>query len=357
MGNLLILTDANITSILLTLSKPEIIAFQTTLSTCLQSFSSTSEGSLQPQPSIITRPEGQKCLFRPFTSPTSAGAKIIVQPAAAGAALHGMIALCDASGIPTGLLNAEDITAYRTSLCALIPFTWRRRTQRILLFGAGKQALWHLRLMLALRGAEIASITVLNRTASRATALISQIRHENALYWRSDAAIAYLDPRDATAYESSLRDLVGAADAIFCTTGSTTPLFPASYRTAGRQVYISAIGAWQPDMIELDPALLTGLAETRTGSSGALLVDDRTAVLQHSGEALQSGLKSEDVVEIGDVIRQMAHEQTRDPLLPWLQDGFLVYKSVGVGMMDLAASNAILDIARERGVGAVIPDF
>ncbi|KAI1827755.1 hypothetical protein F4861DRAFT_286419 [Xylaria intraflava] len=361
MGNLLVLSDANIHEILLNLTKPEIHTFKTALSDCLRDFSITAERTYQPPPAVTNRPEGQKCLFRPFTSPDSVGAKIIVQPAPtskAAGALHGMIALCDADGSPAGILNAEDVTGYRTALSALIPYTWRRHGARIVVFGAGKQALWHLRLALALRGDEITSIVVVNRTAVRAAALLDKVREENRSRWGSKAELLHLDPA-GSGYEERLRDHLAASDAIFCTSGATTPLFPArslALETRSRQPYISAVGSWQPDMIELDPELLSQvIGRIAPGSkAGSLLVDDREGVLQHSGEAARSEIGAGSVVEIGEIVSLAERDEA---LLRWMEDGLLVYKSVGVGMMDLAASNAILTIARERGIGTAIPQF
>jgi hypothetical protein len=41
----------------------------------------------------------------------------------------------------------------------------------------------------------------------------------------------------------------------------------------------------------------------------------------------------------------------------WLRDGNVVYKSVGVGLMDLAVGNHLVKVAREKGVGTTIENF
>lgn len=41
----------------------------------------------------------------------------------------------------------------------------------------------------------------------------------------------------------------------------------------------------------------------------------------------------------------------------WLSTGNVVYKSVGMGLMDLVVGSDLVTLARERGVGAVVPDF
>ncbi|KAI1127070.1 hypothetical protein F5Y10DRAFT_201307 [Nemania abortiva] len=364
MGNLLILSDSDIHNILINLSKSEIHTFGDVLSRCLIDYSVGGERKYQPLPGVINRPEGQKCLFRPFTSPDGIGSKIIVQPAPtskAAGALRGMIAVCDADGLPSGILNAEEVTGYRTALIALIPYLWRRHTEKIVVFGAGKQALWHLRLALALRGEEIKSIVLINRTASRAEALLAQLRGENESRWKSAAIMQHTDLSHPN-FQRCLKDHLSTADAIFCTTGATEPLFPAHYIIAEgkeRHPYISAVGSWQPDMIELDPELLRqAVKEIPPGSkAGSLLVDDREGVLHHSGEVPRSNMRAEHLVEIGEIESLPQTERDREPLQYWIRDGLLVYKSVGVGLTDLAASTTLLAIARERGLGTTISQF
>ncbi|KAI1355920.1 hypothetical protein F5Y01DRAFT_268060 [Xylaria sp. FL0043] len=364
MGNLLVLGDSDIHDILINLSKPEILTFRDALARCLMDYSVGAEREYQPAPGVINRPEGQKCLFRPFTSSDGVGTKIIVQPpptSKAAGALRGMIAMCDEDGLPSGILNAEEVTGYRTALIALTPYLWRQHTEKIVIFGAGKQALWHLRLALALRGDEIKSITLINRTVSRAEELLAKVKEENSGRWKSSANMQHIDPSRSD-YQQCLKMHLSTADAIFCTVSSTEPLFPASYViTDGRerQPYISAVGSWQPDMIELDPEVLRQAVKRISPGSkaGSVLVDDRKWVLQHSGEAARSNMKPEHLVEIGEIEKVQSGESDKRPLQSWIEEGLLIYKSVGVGMTDLAASNAILAIARERRLGTTISNF
>ena len=57
--------------------------------------------------------------------------KIIVDPApqkdGAKSPLHGILTICDDQGLPTGIINAEEVTAFRTSMSALLhPWPWNR---------------------------------------------------------------------------------------------------------------------------------------------------------------------------------------------------------------------------------------
>jgi len=41
----------------------------------------------------------------------------------------------------------------------------------------------------------------------------------------------------------------------------------------------------------------------------------------------------------------------------WLRRGNVIYKSVGMGLMDLAVGGELVRFAREKGVGTTIYDF
>lgn len=332
------------------------------------------ERQYQPAPGVVNRSSGQKTLFRPFTSPTAVGTKIIVDPAPTGAdkklPLQGILALCDENGLPKGIINAAEVTAYRTSLIALIPYMWRRNAEHLVVYGAGKQALWHIRLALALRGDEIKFVTVVNRSEPRAREMISTISQENAARWKSPATVAYLDS-SSHSFDQDLEAALADADAIFCTVPSKKPIFPARYIVGQgerkKNPYISAIGSWQPDMIELDPALLRSIVNDTTNgfhpkdrSSGTILVDDSEFVMKHTGEAAQSELTVDDMIEVGEVVQLRDHGTDRnqgEKLKRWLEEGLVVYKSVGVSVTDLAAGEQILALAKKRNLGAHLADF
>lgn len=80
MSNLLILGDAIIYDILINLTKNEILSLQRQLLKSLRDFSVGDERKYQVSTSVSARPNGDRTLFRPFTSPTSVGVKIIVSP-------------------------------------------------------------------------------------------------------------------------------------------------------------------------------------------------------------------------------------------------------------------------------------
>jgi ornithine cyclodeaminase/alanine dehydrogenase-like protein (mu-crystallin family) len=263
-------------------------------------------------------------------------------------------------------MAAEEITGYRTSMNAMVPFCWRRHVENIVIFGGGMQALWHTRLILALRGHEVGRITFVNSSRERVDALIETVSRENGARWKSTCEFDFIGSRDADA-QQRIKAALAEADCIFCTTPSTSPLFLASYLTertgahAERQPFIAAVGSWQSDMIEVDPALLHYAINSQGGinpitdeETGVVLVDDRDYALENAGEVVQSELTTEQMVELGQIIAlrggnvQGVSDEQVAQTNRFVSEGFVVYKSVGVSLTDLTIGNTILELKREK---------
>ncbi|KAL4748212.1 hypothetical protein BDW72DRAFT_214979 [Aspergillus terricola var. indicus] len=354
--------------LLINLTEDEAIGFRKIIEKTFENFSAGGEHRYQPDPSAITRQNGQRTLFRPFTSDSSVGAKLIVEPPLRPDGkkdpLHGVLILMNEQGYPTGMLDAEEVTGYWTSMNVMVPFSWRTQVQNIVIFGGGMQALWHTRLTLTLRGSEVKTITFANSSQDRVDALIGTVSRENKTRWKSDCTFHFINT-SALKFQEQIKTCLSGADCVFCTTPSRKPLFPANYltesRSNGRQPFISAVGSWQSDMIELDPSLLHHTIAADSGYNpisgediGVVLVDDRDYALENSGEVVQSKLKVKDLVELGQIIalinRKVATVNDRqiEQTQRLISQGFVVYKSIGVSLTDLTISNAILALARKQ---------
>lgn len=369
MSGCTILPDSAVQRILIDQTQDETLKFMQAICGCLEDYSLSKEREYQPGSSVVVRPNGQKTLWRPFTSQANVGCKIIVDPAPDSdgkkAPLHGVLVTTDDQGQRTGVINAEEVTGYRTSLASMIPFMDRERVKKVVVFGAGKQALWHTRLALVLRGEEIERVTIVNRSEEKGEALLSRVKADNDQRWKSSAELVGLYSNGAD-YDARLEALLGEADAIFCTVPSTEPLFPARYiEQRGQEAgwpLITAIGSWQPNMIELDPDLIKHIVDNPQGQK-ILLVDDRIGCLDHAGEVVQCELKAEQLVEIGAVLCPKYRNdggsvpQTSQDFQQWLNAGLVIYKSVGVSVMDLTAGQRLLTLAKAKGLGTTIADF
>ena len=302
-------------------------------------------------------------------------------------------------------------------------FKKRTNVHDVVVFGAGKQAYWHIRLALLLRGPEIHHLNIINRSFESIHYMIQRLykpEQEPVHYSKigekvraptSDLArpkIQMLTPSHGE-YERLLKATIRASSVIFCTTPSLSPLFPASYLTSteGRKKgrYVAAIGSYKPEMIEVHPEIIRQNVEPEhkhhhhkhAQRGGAIIVDSVEACLKEAGEIIQAGLTGREVVEIGELImlkkdaEQRRVESRNDSgteldtrgvelgegrkkkgakggdgevedkadksMMEWLQRGNVIYKSVGLGLMDVVVGAELVRLADERGIGTRIESF
>lgn len=453
----MILTDENVRTLLVSLNRADVEALQESLAEALRIYSTGTEdrydacSAKQPHRTVIRLRDGRTTMFMPAANCDSIGMKIIslsesdarnvsssghVSPLASpspstpisaatsttavdtastapsiassqSTTPHGSLTLLDHSGSPLALLNAEELTAFRTALAATMLLRRREHVSTLTVFGAGKQAYWHIRLALLLRGQDIKHVHVINRSFARAQTLLQDIYSgDNSPDWRGSTKFSIL-AADYGEYERVLKENVRKADAIFCCTPTSAPLFPAEYLTAheGRKKgrLVSAIGSYRPHMCELHPDILRQAVapnhhnhhHKHASSSGVVVVDSLTASLKEAGEVIQAGLLPDQLVEIGELLmlkKQALQEEARaekkgslpkgddqkrpqhgsngkgksdendgpretDGLRDWLSRGNVIYKGVGLGLMDLVVGGDLVNLARDRGVGTTVEGF
>src|SRR5256885_191701 len=301
---LTVLTDSDVRAVLLTLKKDDILELHHNLADALHSYSTGDTNSPccsshQPQRTIIKK-NRVTTLFMPASTGTSVGMKIVslegedppptkkkasissatsqmsgisltpastisssastvsgtsfTPPASIASSQsttpRGTLTMLDSKGYPTGVVNAEELTAFRTALAATLMFQKRESVHTITVFGAGKQAYWHIRLALLLKGDQIKHVNIINRTFERSAKLLQSFymdenqQASGKAQWRKDVKFSALSPGFGE-YGRLLKEEVRKADAIFCCTPSLEPLFPAEFLTSheGRRKgrYISAI--------------------------------------------------------------------------------------------------------------------
>jgi ornithine cyclodeaminase/alanine dehydrogenase-like protein (mu-crystallin family) len=298
--------------------------------------------------------------------------------------IQGSLTLLDRTGAPTGFLNASELTAFRTALGATMILRRRAHVSHILVFGAGKQAYWHIRLALLLRGPDIKHIHIINRSFATAEPLLqsfycpSESSSTTPPYLLHNTQLSILTPSHSE-YSRLLKEAVRKSDIIFCCTPATSPLFPAQHLTSteGRKKgrYISAIGSYKPHMCELAPEILRQAVAAphhhhhhkHASTAGVVIVDSLTGCLKEAGEIIQAELTAEQLVEIGELVmlrRQVQEQEGKtdqggkdDGLIEWLRNGNVIYKSVGLGLMDLTVGGELLKMAGERGIGTRVEAF
>jgi len=470
---LTVLTDSDVRTLLFSLTKEDILDLQQSLADALHYYSTATEddqngccSSFQPLRTALKRSDGQTTLFMPASSNDGLGVKIVtlsepdsskksdiaslssmdslslsprtnssstyttsfdVPPESIASSQSttpkGSITLLDKTGMPRGFINAEELTAFRTALASTIFFKKRTNVHDVVVFGAGKQAYWHIRLALLLRGPEIHHLNIINRSFETGHHLIERLYKPNsepAIFPKltvptaaiSDLArpkIQLITPNH-TEYERLLKATIRASSVIFCTTPSLTPLFPASYLTnpEGRKKgrYVAAIGSYKPHMVEIHPDILRQNVapehkhhhHKHARQGGAIIVDSVEACLKEAGEIIQAGLTGREVVEIGELVmlkkeaerlrEESKHidenddgldrsgvelgeakkvkgqkkdkdkdENAEKGLMEWLMKGNVIYKSVGLGLMDVVVGSDLVRLADDRGIGTRIDNF
>ncbi|KAF7907648.1 uncharacterized protein EAF01_005234 [Botrytis porri] len=504
--SLTVLTDSDIKHLLQDLTLKDLERFQDQMRRALHEYSTGTQDddccSLhQPRRTVLESKHKRTTLFMPSTASAGIGMKVVTLPQPGSfnessdsdsistssstknpSTPQGSLTLMDKTGLPFGFLNASETTAFRTALASSLLITPRTKVKTITVFGAGKQAFWHVRLALILRGPTIKQINIISR------AFTDRVRNLMKAFLEVPTAtkeregwtnvkFSVLSP----AYGEFARlekEYIRASDVIFCTTPSTSPLFPHSIltNTEGRKKgrLIVAIGSYKPHMIEL-PLEVVAQAVKVHGSGhhfhrhaeegGVIVVDTIDGCKQEAGEIIQGNVSAKNLVELGELVmlshgidplnqssaiddsdesprssldlhnlkidrtgngdatptpgpplpptsppvaRSMANifhsenstspsssrspsrkssfsfRKTRtgststnttnssgtlgmlgkevqtekeDSMSRWLRNGNVIYKSVGMGLMDLVVGAELVRFAREKGVGVSIEDF
>jgi alanine dehydrogenase len=230
--------------------------------------------------------------------------------------IHAVVAWLDAdTGEPLAILDGATVTAMRTGAASGVSTRLLARpdAQVLGLFGAGAQAAWQVRAVLAAR--QIAEVRVFARTAERRDAFAASLAEE-------------LGPGVRVIAAESAEATVRGADVICCATTSFEPIFSADWVAPG--THVSAVGSFQKGMVELPSQIFAAAA--------LVAVDSREAALEEAGDllaAIETGrLAADGFVEIGSLDRGWA--STRDP------SAITVFKSVGLAIQDLATAELVM---------------
>ncbi|MGH2914757.1 MAG: ornithine cyclodeaminase family protein, partial [Solirubrobacteraceae bacterium] len=137
----------------------------------------------------------------------------------------------------------------------------------------------------------------------------------------------------------SAQEAVHDADVVVTVTSSHTPVLEHAWLKAG--AHVNAVGASQPSAREL---------ETATVAAAALFCDSRESLVHEAGEfalAVREGRIAGEThirAELGEVVAG---------LRPGRRDAreLTLFRSLGIGVEDLAAARTAVAAARERGIG------
>ncbi|MBS1868626.1 MAG: ornithine cyclodeaminase family protein [Actinobacteria bacterium] len=259
-------------------------------------------------------------LTMPAAAAWGAGAKLVTvapgNPERGLPLIQGVYVLFDGdSSSPQAVFDAGELTAIRTAATSALAAKYlaHERASRLVLFGAGRQARAHLDALRVVRPLEAA--VIVDPCTERAEQLVEHAR--------------------AAGLEASLGDAddVEGADIVCTCTTSAVPLFDGNLLSA--TAYVNAVGAFQPNLRELDDA---------TMRRARVVVETRRAALLEAGDlliALERGVITADqiVAELPDVVRAGGLE-------PEAEDRPIVFESLGHAFEDLVVADAALRAMR-----------
>jgi ornithine cyclodeaminase len=242
--------------------------------------------------------------------------------------------------------------------------------RRIIAFGAGNQIEAHIDLYLRfLPGMQ--NCTIVNRTVNdRFKSLINRLS--------SSFPKVQFTPLENTPAATEVEEAVSSADVIICATSSTVPLFPSRWVKAGTQIVL--VGSYTPDMHEVDTDLVKRATSRHfegheSNVKPFLLVDSWDACSKEAGELIKANIVRDDVRELGELLPRdpsgrldFAHlnaillsKQTSEPVIvdcePDFTDPVIIFKSVGIGLQDVAIASAVVQKAEELGVGTIVDGY
>jgi ornithine cyclodeaminase/alanine dehydrogenase-like protein (mu-crystallin family) len=131
---------------------------------------------------------------------------------------------------------------------------------------------------------------------------------------------------------------VSGADVVVTATSSREPVLERSWLAPG--AHVNAVGSSIPTARELDPETMT---------EAALFCDARESLVNEAGDYLLAGLSEESIrAELGEVLIGSA-EGRRDA------EELTVFKSLGLGVEDLAVAEHLYERAAAEGAGSTVP--
>ncbi len=240
---------------------------------------------------------------------------------------QGTVTLFDGeTGQPTAILDASAVTEIRTAAVTAVATGLLARTdaRTLAVLGAGVQGRAHLEALATVRGFE--EVRIYAPTQAHAQALAEQ----PGLPGAQVSAVA------------TAEDAVRGADVVVAATNSREPVLAHAWLKPG--AHVNAVGASTPNAREID---------TATVAASALFCDSRESLRNEAGEfqlAVREGAIPGDEhvrAELGEVLAGIAPGRRDDGELT-------LFRSLGIGVEDLAAAEIAVAAARAQGLGTAV---
>jgi ornithine cyclodeaminase/alanine dehydrogenase-like protein (mu-crystallin family) len=192
---------------------------------------------------------------------------------------------------------------------------------------------------------------------ARLESLVSSLRqnhHSITFIKKSISSIANSDVGEC-------KRLIGSADIICTATPSFQPLFPGHYIKSG--AHVNLIGSYTPSMMEIDKELVD--------RAGIIMVDSKQACMVEAGDLIAARTHQDRIMELGELIEFQTHSMkstgghevgeytiVEDKCQLVRKSGDVtMFKSVGIGIQDVAIACLVVKFAEENGIGTHIESY
>ncbi|TVR29408.1 MAG: ornithine cyclodeaminase family protein [Nitriliruptor sp.] len=261
--------------------------------------------------------DGRDLLVMPAMADGWAGVKLVSldpqNPARGRSFINGVYTLFVPPGLEPGAsIEGRALTELRTAAVSGLATRHLARpdASRLTIFGAGAQGRSHLLAMAAVR-----DLTEVRIVAPRAESV--------------DAFIAFAADHLEVEVRTGTPDDVATSDIVCTCTSSATPVFDGSLLPEG--VHINAIGAYRPDLQEVDAA---------TVLASRVIVELREAALTEKGDLLRAAAEAGwDPGAIAADLTELLRDPGRGRMTP--ADRTL-FSSVGHAYEDLLIARAVV---------------
>lgn len=262
--------------------------------------------------------------YRGGDTPLFSLKEIVVTPANSARGLdphQGTVLLHDGeTGVLRAVLNASAITEIRTAAVSAVAtkLLARRGARRIAILGAGVQGRSHAHAMRTV--VDDPEVRIWSRTPE----------HAEALALESHAVVC-----------GTVEEALDGAEIVCACTAAREPVVRRAWLQPG--AHVNAVGSSIPTARELDGDVV---------AAASLFVDRRESALNEAGDYLLAveahGIGPDHILaELGEVLVGAHPGRRRD-------DELTVFKSLGLGVEDLAAAELVVRKAREQGIGAEV---
>ena len=238
-----------------------------------------------------------------------------------------MLLMDDKNGEVIALMDGSFITKFRTGAASGAAFRlFARKDAKVgCLIGTGGQANCQLEAMLA--ACELDEVRIVARDFAKTEKFVAELSER----FKGCGAklVAYSDADEA----------VDGADVIVVVTVSTEPVFDAKRVKKG--AVVSGVGSYTAEMNEIDPELFK--------IADKIYFDSKDACIAESAD-IQIPPK-EGIVTDDDLTGDIGEFALGEVVGRESDDEIIIFKNVGLGILDLVIAKLIYDKAKDRKVG------